>query len=1632
MLVRDICLYLVLVVGYIGNTPLIQAQLNVTASNNAAQMAQLLAGQGVVVKNATLNCAGTAAGTFDGGVNALNFTLDEGIVLGTGNVTNANAGGLLCLGTDHGRPGYAPLNSIANATTQDACILEFDVEVTTSTLEFKYVFGSDEYPEYVGSSFNDAFGFYISGPGIAGIQNIGVLPGGGGAPITINTVNNGDTDIGPCINCEFYRADMSSQTQLDGTTSVLTATASVIPCETYHFVLAIADASDGCWDSSVFLEKSSLVSVGVDMTEPVVSGNIGPGRIYENCDSAVYTFHLPNPVLSDYVFEVAIKGTAQNGVDYRFLKDSMVIKAGEQSASYTILPLTDSIVDPGETVEICILDPCTKAELSCETVTIEELEAEITEEQNICYGDSVQLQVSENVNYNYSWSPGNSLSCTDCHNPIAFPNDTTTYFVTFSDQGCSLVREVTVNVAAPSLPTLADTTACIGATKSVDVSTPGFDNYLWTPEYGISSSSSPSVTFTVLDSAVSYMVIATNDLGCELTEEITITPFPAVEATLFPKDVLCFGDASGEIDVVVHSSSPIDSFKWQDGSFAADRVDLFAGDYEVELVDINGCKLILDTVVNQPDTALFVEALQLVPSRCGGPSGRAEGVAFGGTEPYQFQWSQGGDQSISESLLPGVYELTVIDANGCTASDTVEIKADFSDQKDAEIIPFGPFCAGSETFQIQTLMTGGVFSGPGVDSWGLFDPSAAGEGVHAIVHEIVDGYCSDRDTFFVEVSSSFQADINPINPPCALEEMVQLSSVTNGGLYWGTGILDSAFARFYPSHAGPGKHWIYHLVQGECGELDSMEIEVIAPDTGEIVNLPSFCPAGDEAPLVATPNGGTWSGLGVNQQVMFNPRNLGSGRYQVQYIPAAACRIPVDTFVTVVDTLKLTSDVDSTTCFLGSDGSVTLEIMGGLAPFSFDWDPAITSSTSSASNLGAGSYTVQVIDSLGCNAQHAFFVHQPEELKITNVQISNASCSGLCDGEAKIEVQGGTAPFTYSIQPSLGTTSFDGVATYSGLCGGNTFVVFISDANGCTVDTAITISEPTAISVIDSIVPANCNQSNGAIYLNTISGGSTPYSFLWSNNALDTHLVNVVPGSYSLDITDANGCTYSFPYNIDNIAGPSTNLFMDSISCSGGSDGKAWVQIVGGTKPFVVLWSNGSSKDTVNNLSAGLIEVSVVDSAGCEALDSIQILAPTPVILSDIVDTLLCTNEIYQGSFIVTGGNGTNNYRFEINGITQSTANFSLADSGLYLVRAFDNKNCPSNTIDFQVAKRGVLQVSIPKQDSICPGDKAWVSADVQGGKQPYQLNWNSGETQIGWMYQSSPTDSGSATTKLWVVDACNDVDSAVSAIDFYPRPIIQPLILPNSGCEPLTSNFSLPLNTFGEVKWFVNRKLVSRENVFNHEFVSAGSYDIGIEVISNQGCENSLFLEKEIVVYPNPYADISINPSRLSLINNEAFLGLSSTYKLAKAFWSISNELGDTIITTSGLQPFVVFPKIKGDYAVSASFETEFGCLGQSHAFITLASEDILYIPTAFTPNGDGVNDAFAIEVVGVEPSAFSVHIFDRWGEELFSSKDPFFKWDGSYLGELCKGDVYVWAIRYKTLDGKQKNLSGRVTLVR
>ena len=253
-----------------------QAQLILNTAPTPPQLVNLLTGPGVTISNVVYTGSALARGSFTAA--GTNLGINSGVVLSTGNIADGVGPNLYdSSGVNFGLPGDPVLDVIAGANTLDAAILEFDFIPQNDTISFRYVFASEEYPEYVCSNYNDAFVFNISGPGIAGTQNMAILPGSA-IPVAINTVNPGVSGAfgggGTCdtTHSSYYVNNVGGATlEFDGFTTVLTATAVVIPCQLYHLRIAIADAGDGVWDSAVFFEQGSLSSTpiiyaGVDQT----------------------------------------------------------------------------------------------------------------------------------------------------------------------------------------------------------------------------------------------------------------------------------------------------------------------------------------------------------------------------------------------------------------------------------------------------------------------------------------------------------------------------------------------------------------------------------------------------------------------------------------------------------------------------------------------------------------------------------------------------------------------------------------------------------------------------------------------------------------------------------------------------------------------------------------------------------------------------------------------------------------------------------------------------------------------------------------------------------------------------------------------------------------------------------------------------------------------------------------------------------------------------------------------------------------------------------------------------------------------------------------------------------------------
>lgn len=326
------------VLGIFLLAPLMAYGQLVVTQRTATEMAQTIVGPGVTVSNVTFQGAPAQGGTFTGG-NSAGLGMESGVILSTGLIFDAvgpNDSG--STGTDVGGAGDADLDAIvAPETTQDAAVLAFDFVPTGTSVSFRYVFASEEYEEFVGSSFNDVFAFFLDG------TNIALIPGTS-QPVAINTVN-------PSSNSGFYRDNdpPTFNIEFDGFTTVLTATANVTPGQTYHLKLAVGDTADGIYDSAVFIEATSLVSgsvVTVTATDPDAS-EAGP-------DPGTFTFSRTGDTTSAISVTYSISGTATNGSDYATITGTINFAAGETSVALPITPIDDAIAEGAETVIVTI------------------------------------------------------------------------------------------------------------------------------------------------------------------------------------------------------------------------------------------------------------------------------------------------------------------------------------------------------------------------------------------------------------------------------------------------------------------------------------------------------------------------------------------------------------------------------------------------------------------------------------------------------------------------------------------------------------------------------------------------------------------------------------------------------------------------------------------------------------------------------------------------------------------------------------------------------------------------------------------------------------------------------------------------------------------------------------------------------------------------------------------------------------------------------------------------------------------------------------------------------------------------------------------------------------------------------
>jgi hypothetical protein len=450
-------LFLVLVSG----TLIAQIQITSGPAVTPEEMVENIVGSGIInFDNVTFSGANASRGIFSNG-QTTNLGLDIGVFLTSGagyiipGPNNSSS-----TGVSNGMPGDATLNTLTTSTTYDAAVLEFDFIPKGDTLKIRYVFGSEEYSEDVGSNYNDVFGLFVTGPNPAGGQysnkNIALVPGTTNTAVKVNSINNGYAPPGippsePGTNSEYYADNTGGMTlQYDGFTIVLTAWLPVVFSEQYHIKIAIADCGDGIYDSGIFLEENSFISCGREI--PVYTLLDPPGlseSMVEGHVQADLVFKLP-PYWAPWTIYYIIGGNAINGEDYETINDHLFFEYGVDSAILHITPIQDNLIEGDETIVLTVINNLwgmTSYEIHEFTIRdYVELYTTISPNTTICSGDSVELCVNMTHGlqpYTIEWQPGSFTNDTIMVNP----DETTIYTATYHDAlfiGGSLSTIVTV------------------------------------------------------------------------------------------------------------------------------------------------------------------------------------------------------------------------------------------------------------------------------------------------------------------------------------------------------------------------------------------------------------------------------------------------------------------------------------------------------------------------------------------------------------------------------------------------------------------------------------------------------------------------------------------------------------------------------------------------------------------------------------------------------------------------------------------------------------------------------------------------------------------------------------------------------------------------------------------------------------------------------------------------------------------------------------------------------------------------------------------------------------------------------------------------------------------------------------
>lgn len=832
---------------------------------------------------------------------------------------------------------------------------------------------------------------------------------------------------------------------------------------------------------------------------------------------------------------------------------------------------------------------------------------------------------------------------------------------------------------------------------------------------------------------------------------------------------------------------------------------------------------------------------------CNKPNGELGSTVSGGTSPFTYSWSNGATTSDLEDVASGTYTLIVTDASGC--KDTSEIILPASSAPDITLTPVHTSCA-NDNGSISSAVTGGT--APYTYEWSNAETTSSISGLAGGNYQLIvtdNTNCKDTAQTTINTSTAIAIDTNLlVHTSCGLTNGELSVNVTGGsGTYtysWSNGASTSAL-----TNLNAGTYTVTVTDNTGCSASRSFAVN---PSSGITVSTTSVthttCNQSNGAVSVNVTGGQTpytfsWSNSASTQNIS----NIAAGTYNVTVTDANGCQDTLNAAVVINSSAApdITLTPVHTSC-ANNNGSISSAVTGGAAPYTYQWSNGQTAS--STNGLTSGTYQLIVTDNNNCKDTAQTTINASS---LPNLQINTTPTScGLNNGGISASVSGGIAPYTYSW--SNGQTG----ATLQNLPAGN-YSVSVEDANGCTASAQTTVNSSTGPSVTVNVVQQEyCNLHNGAIQ-STVSGGTAPYTYLWSGGQTTANIQNLDNGSHSLVVTDQSGCQItSNTVQITDQAGFTIQGQTIQPTCQSPS-GSIILSENGGTAPFTYQWSNGSISSSISNLAPGNYTVTVTDASGCQRTESFTINAAASIDFTVNTTAASCEQNDGTASVEITNGNGPFSFTFSSGQNTPSATNLA---PGNYTVTVSNNDGCTS-TRPFVISQNNTIGVDIESSKNVLEeGENAILTATVSPSGLNVTYAWNPKETLS---CPDCPNPTATPTADTWYIltvttaSGCSGVDSVLIAFkkecgEAYVPNMFSPnndgnndVFVPKGKC--IVKGMMLIYNRWGELIYRTDDIYQGWDGTQNGKEVNSGVYVYKIDLVTEE--ENTLHLNGSVTL---------------------------------------------------------------------------------------------------------------------------------------------------------------------------------------